>query len=79
MMIMHNEFGIVSELDGHSRNNRMDHLACFSSGMLALGAYTRVDTAPKPDTTQTLVAAAGIARTCVEVRFLALFLFLFLF
>lgn len=54
----------LAELDGGTRRNRMDHLACFVAGMLMLGSRTlpkhEVDPRWEP-------FAAELTRTCYEM------------
>lgn len=51
-----------AELKDTSINHKMDSLACFSGGMLALGATK----SPEPMRSHHMTLAAGIANTCHE-------------
>lgn len=51
----------LADLRGRSLHHKMDHLACFAGGMLALGA------ADSPTKEKDLEVAKGIGRTCYEM------------
>jgi len=51
----------IADMRGRSLHHKMDHLACFAGGMLALGAED------SPSKEKDLEVARGIAKTCVEM------------
>mmetsp|Transcript_17976 Transcript_17976/g.31456 ORF Transcript_17976/g.31456 Transcript_17976/m.31456 type:complete len:414 (-) Transcript_17976:50-1291(-) len=58
----------VSEAAGTSPNHRMDHLSCFSGGMLALGADSGAhDEEGEAMAKRALKTGAGLAETCLEM------------
>eukprot|EP00656_Telonema_subtile_P012839 TRINITY_DN16498_c0_g1_i1.p1 TRINITY_DN16498_c0_g1~~TRINITY_DN16498_c0_g1_i1.p1 ORF type:complete len:748 (-),score=218.19 TRINITY_DN16498_c0_g1_i1:127-2370(-) len=51
----------VAEMNNNSPVHKMDHLACFVPGMLAIGAQD------SPNPTQVMKTARGIAETCYQM------------
>jgi len=57
----------VADWDGASAADKMDHLACFVPGMLALGAYTSAGTAGEAHAVRDLQNAKALMYTCWQI------------
>jgi mannosyl-oligosaccharide alpha-1,2-mannosidase len=60
-------FVYVSELHGRSPSHRMDHLACFSGGMFALGAATDAHGSAGNEAADAAQLGRDVARTCMQM------------
>jgi mannosyl-oligosaccharide alpha-1,2-mannosidase len=57
----------ISELYGNSPTHKMDHLACFSGGMFALGSVTGAHRDGDDEGRDALQLGADVAKTCMEM------------
>lgn len=57
----------IAELNSGRLNHKMDHLACFMAGSLALGAYTHPDGLDSPKAQRDLQTGKALAYTCYQM------------
>jgi len=57
----------IADKNGHSINHKMDHLACFMAGSLALGAYTHPDGLHSAKAQRDLKTGKALAYTCYQM------------
>jgi len=57
----------IAELNGESVERKMDHLACFMGGLLALGAYTSPHGLNSKNAQRDLLTAKAVTYTCYQM------------
>merc|ERR1711862_247314 len=57
----------LADMNGGSVNHKMDHLACFMAGSLALGAYTHPDGLESAKAQRDLKTGKALAYTCYQM------------
>jgi len=57
----------IADKDGQTLNHKMDHLACFMGGLLALGAYTDPNGLESPRAQRDLKTAKALTYTCYQM------------
>jgi len=57
----------IADKNGNNINHKMDHLACFMAGSLALGAYTHPDGLHSPNAQRDLKTGKALAYTCYQM------------
>lgn len=57
----------IAEMNNGRLNHKVDHLACFMAGSLALGAYTYPDGLDSPKAQRDLQTGKALAYTCYQM------------
>merc|ERR1719232_2406051 len=63
----HDGLTYLADMNGGRINHKMDHLACFMAGSLALGAYTHPDGLESAKAQRDLKTGKALAYTCYQM------------